>query len=191
MVTKTRRLAVRSRTKKVGAKKISTKNKSSVKKSSSTGYSDEKLIKNLIARDDILVDNFVGLQKAMVNVSVKFGELTDRIDKLLDIYQKAADVFVEKQIKEADKRIDLDKKVNTVMEQNRVLSRRRTPVPQRRLAPQMPRPPMAPAPTNPVSPPMTPTSTPNVETAPRSNQETIPPAPAPQDQTKPRPLPTI
>ena len=83
----------------VKKKKKKAVKKTTRKSSSSSSSSDAKLIKNLIARDEILVDNFVGLQKAMVSVSVRFNELTDRIDKLLDIYQKAADVFIQKQIK--------------------------------------------------------------------------------------------
>ena len=96
------------------------------KSAKSNGNLNSKLINGLIKRDELLVDNFVGLQKALVNVSVKFNDLSERIDKLLSIYQRAADVFIQKQINESDKRVELDRKVSNVIQQNKTLARRRT-----------------------------------------------------------------
>jgi hypothetical protein len=139
---------------------------------------EEKLIKSLIKRDEILVDNFVGLQKAMVNVSVKFNELTDRIDKLLDIYQKAADVFVQKQIREGDRRVELDRKVTNVMQQNKTLARRQVMM-------QGQRAPLPPTSNSPSAPQAMPAGTPSIASqAPAPNQS----PPVEDSSIKPRQL---
>jgi hypothetical protein len=173
--------------KKVAKRKTAKKKKSVSARSSSSGpVGEERLIRSLIARDEILVDNFVGLQKALVNVSVKFNELTERIDKLLDIYQRAADVFIQKQIKEGDRRVELDRKVGTVMQQNKQIARRQV------MMQQPPR--SGPSPTMPLPP--------GPSSAPQEQPPGIPsianqaPSPgvipqAPGDSTKPQPLPKL
>ncbi|MAG39980.1 hypothetical protein CMI41_03360 [Candidatus Pacearchaeota archaeon] len=159
-------------------KKKVTRKKTTRAKSSGT-VTEEKLIKSLIKRDEILVDNFVGLQKAMVNVSVKFNELTDRIDKLLDIYQKAADVFVQKQIREGDRRVELDRKVTNVMQQNKTLARRQVMM-------QGQRAPLPPTSNSPPAQQAMPTGTPSIASQAPSPVQS---PPVEDSSIKPRPLP--
>lgn len=45
-------------------------------------------------RDELLIENFVGLQHAMTNMSIKFGKLSDNISKLLQIFEESAKNFV-------------------------------------------------------------------------------------------------
>ena len=45
-------------------------------------------------REELLIENFVGLQHAMTNMSVKFGGLSDNISKLLEIFEESAKNFV-------------------------------------------------------------------------------------------------
>ncbi len=45
-------------------------------------------------REELLIENFVGLQHAMTNMSVKFGALSDNISKLLQIFEESAKNFV-------------------------------------------------------------------------------------------------
>ena len=45
-------------------------------------------------REELLIENFVGLQHAMTNMSVKFGSLSDNISKLLQIFEESAKNFV-------------------------------------------------------------------------------------------------
>ena len=59
-------------------KKSVDKNKSRIKK-----VSKEKKNKEL---EKVLIDNFVSLQKVMVNLSVKFDDLTNQISKLLELF---------------------------------------------------------------------------------------------------------
>jgi len=41
-------------------------------------------------REELLIENFVGLQHAMTNMSIKFGLLSDNISKLLQVFEEAA-----------------------------------------------------------------------------------------------------
>jgi len=45
-------------------------------------------------REELLIENFVGLQHAMTNMSIKFGALSDNISKLLQIFEESARNFV-------------------------------------------------------------------------------------------------
>ncbi len=45
-------------------------------------------------REELLIENFVGLQHAMTNMSIKFGALSDNISKLLSIFEESAKNFV-------------------------------------------------------------------------------------------------
>ena len=45
-------------------------------------------------REELLIENFVGLQHAMTNMSIKFGGLSDNISKLLQIFEESAKNFV-------------------------------------------------------------------------------------------------
>jgi hypothetical protein len=76
--------------------------------------------------DNILIDNFVSLQKVMVNLSAKFGELTNQISKLLQLFELSAKALAEKDF-------DMDKnnrenarileKLENVLEQNKTIAR--------------------------------------------------------------------
>lgn len=41
-------------------------------------------------REELLIENFVGLQHAMTNMSIKFGSLSDNISMLLQVFEEAA-----------------------------------------------------------------------------------------------------
>jgi hypothetical protein len=45
-------------------------------------------------REELLIENFVGLQHAMTNMSVKFGALSDNLSRLLQIFEESAKNFV-------------------------------------------------------------------------------------------------
>lgn len=119
-----------------------------------------------------LVQNFIALQKVMVNLSVKFDSLTTQISKLLDLFEISAKALAEKDYtKEKEVRDDkqIIAKIDNLSEQNKVLARGLTllhepsiqqrrpmvqpmqrPIPAPRLPrPQPPRPQPAPQPQNP------------------------------------------
>jgi hypothetical protein len=167
-------------------KKVTKKRVTKKKTVNSGTSSNAKLINSLIKRDELLVDNFVGLQKALVNVSVKFNDLSDRIDKLLSIYQRAADVFIQKQINESDKRVELDRKVSNVIQQNKTLARRHVMARQGSVPQNMPRP------TQPTPQKGSSQFAPSIfsgDSVPTPGK--IPPVPEPSNQMKPRALPKL
>ena len=45
-------------------------------------------------REELLIENFVGLQHAMTNMSIKFGSLSDNLTKLLQVFEEAAKNFI-------------------------------------------------------------------------------------------------
>ena len=75
----------------------------------------ESLI-SLEKRDSILVENFVGLQEAMTNLSLKFSELSQNLNNLLGVFEIAA-----KTLAESEKQVDrtLTSKLDALIEQNK------------------------------------------------------------------------
>ncbi len=71
-------------------------------------------------REELLIENFVGLQQAMTNLSIKFGGLSDNISKLLEIFEDAAKSFV-KDGKTDDK--EMLNKINALIDQNKTIAR--------------------------------------------------------------------
>lgn len=74
-------------------------------------------------REDLLIENFVGLQKAMTHLSIKFENLSDNISKLLHIFELSARDYLINKGKlnpEADK--DLLNKINSLLEQNKTIA---------------------------------------------------------------------
>ncbi len=71
-------------------------------------------------REELLVENFVGLQHAMTNLSIKFGALSDNITKLLGIFEEAAKNFVSGG-RSDDK--DLLSKIDSLLEQNKTIAK--------------------------------------------------------------------
>jgi ABC-type transporter Mla subunit MlaD len=88
-----------------------------------------KIIQNAIdktsKRDDLIIENFVGLQKAMTNLSMKFSELSQNISSLLGVFESAARTLAE-----SEKQVDrtLTTKLDALIEQNKSLSREITQV---------------------------------------------------------------
>ena len=109
-----------------------------------------------------LVENFIALQKVMVNLSIKFDTLSNKISKLLDLFEISAKSLAKKDFKMEKPDRDEQKviqKLDNLVEQNKIIARGLTlmhdkiggqerPVqrvmrapPPRGAPPQMPRPP--------------------------------------------------
>jgi len=71
-------------------------------------------------REELLIENFVGLQHAMTNLSVKFGSLSENITKLLQVFEEAAKNFISGG-KSDDK--DMLKKINSLLDQNKTIAK--------------------------------------------------------------------
>ena len=71
-------------------------------------------------REELLIENFVGLQHAMTNLSVKFGSLSDNITRLLQVFEEAAKSFVSGG-KLDDK--SMLKKIDSLLDQNKTIAK--------------------------------------------------------------------
>lgn len=81
-------------------------------------------VASLDARDKILVENFIGLQRAMTNLAVKFEDLSDNISKLLGIFEISAKDFLEnKGSSSMSVEKDLINKLNSLLEQNKAIAK--------------------------------------------------------------------
>lgn len=88
--------------------------------------SKKKSLKKLSAneREEILIENFIGLQKAMVNLSVKFENLSDNISKLLSVFEMSArDYMMNKGRVNPEKDREILSQLNALVDQQRSMSK--------------------------------------------------------------------
>jgi hypothetical protein len=107
-----------------GSRKMIVKEHAPVEADSGRRSSDEtkKRAKKMTAkeREELLIENFVGLQHAMTNMSIKFGALSDNISQLLRVFEEAAKNFISGG-KSSDK--DMLDKINSLLDQNKTIAR--------------------------------------------------------------------
>jgi len=73
-----------------------------------------------------LIENFIGLQKVMVNLSVKFDDLSNKISQLLELFEISAKALAEKDItieKTARDDTKIIQEIGNLSEQNKVIAR--------------------------------------------------------------------
>ena len=115
-------------------KKVVKKKKAVSKKKTTSKKKNKKkpVIKSpKISKDDaklgrVLIENFVGLQKVMVNLSVKFDDLSNKISKLLELFEISAKALAEKDLtveKTARDDTQIMKEMGNLSEQNKVIAR--------------------------------------------------------------------
>ncbi len=91
-------------------------------KANSTSSFDRPVKKKLTAaqREELLIENFVGLQHAMTNLSIRFEKLSDHLLKLLEVFEEAARNFSGGG-KEGDS--DLLNKIDSLLNQNKTIAK--------------------------------------------------------------------
>jgi hypothetical protein len=73
-------------------------------------------------REELLIENFVGLQHAMTNLSIKFEKLSDNMVNLLMVFEEAAKGFIKGGGgAEGDK--DMLNKIDSLLNQNKTIAR--------------------------------------------------------------------
>jgi len=72
-------------------------------------------------REQLLIENFVGLQKAMTNLSIKFEHMSENIIRLLNIFELSAKHYIQGGSKETD--TDLLNKIDSLLEQNKTIAK--------------------------------------------------------------------
>lgn len=103
-------------------KKDNDSKKTATKKHTSEIAEKESKEKKMNAqeREDLLIENFVGLQHAMTNMSIKFGELSNNISKLLQVFEESAKNFISGG-KSDDQ--DMLKKIDSLLNQNKTIAK--------------------------------------------------------------------
>lgn len=106
----------KSSSKKTSAKKTKTKKNGTTK----IKYESTKEIRF----ERALVDNFIGLQKVMVNLSTKFDNLSVQIAKLLELFEISAKALAKKEAESGDgKAEEISKKLDNLTEQAGLIGR--------------------------------------------------------------------
>ena len=103
-----------------------TKKKSVKKKTRKTAKKTTISSKSIeVKMQPVLVNNFVALQKVMVNLSTKLDNLTSQLSKLLDTFELSAKSLAKKDFKlEAGQdNKEVLKKLNDLSEQNKLLAK--------------------------------------------------------------------
>ena len=90
--------------------------------------SDKKKKITKAERDEMLIDNFINLQRVLTNLSVKFDDLSSNISKMLQLFEISAKSFAEKysgdtgvNISGSDK--EFLKKLDSLLDQNKTISK--------------------------------------------------------------------
>jgi hypothetical protein len=70
----------------------------------------------------LLVENFAGLQKAMTNLSIKFGALSDNISNLLKVFEESAKNYAQSGGKTEGNK-EMVKKLDSLIDQNKTIAK--------------------------------------------------------------------
>jgi hypothetical protein len=74
--------------------------------------------------EKILIENFVSLQKVMVNLSVKFDNLANQISRLLELFEKSARTLTEEDFSsEKNNNKKIMEKMDNLFEQNKTIAK--------------------------------------------------------------------
>ena len=85
-------------------KRITSRAKSTLRKKSKT--KTPVRVSREIKIDRALIDNFIALQKIMVNFSIKFDNLSNQISKLLELFEISAKSLARKDLEEGKENKD-------------------------------------------------------------------------------------
>ncbi|MFH1586062.1 MAG: hypothetical protein ABIB79_04800 [archaeon] len=102
-------------------KRKTTKKKSTSKKK--TAKSTVKRASHEAALERVLIENFVSLQKVMTNLSVRLDDLTDKMGKLLDVFEISAKALAKKDFQFGKDDLKILNKLDKLAEDNKVIAR--------------------------------------------------------------------
>ena len=98
------------------------------KKGAQKNSSEKKSIKTFseIRAEKVLIENFVALQKVMTTLSMNFDNLSNKISKLLELFELSAKTIAEKEYDIGKDKKDSErimKKIDGIYEQNKIIAR--------------------------------------------------------------------
>ena len=105
------------------AKKVA---KTTNKKKATKTLSKKLQIKTTHEIDKRLIDNFVTLQKVIVNMSLKMDGLTNQLSKLLDLFEISAKSLAQKEFEifgDNKETKEIREKIDNLFEQNKLIAR--------------------------------------------------------------------
>lgn len=103
-------------------KEKETKKSVKKKKKKTSSVSKAKMDLDSLKREKLLIENFIGFQKAMVNLSIKFENLSDNISRLLNVFELSAkDYMVNKGRTNQDLDREILSRINALLEQNKFI----------------------------------------------------------------------
>ena len=115
------------------AKKKSVKKKRAKKKTPTKSHTKEKTVirEKLVYpkasnTEKVLIENFVSLQKVMVNLSTKFDDLTKQISNLLKLFEVSAKSLAEKDVdleKSSKDTKSILEKMDNMFDQNKTIAK--------------------------------------------------------------------
>lgn len=73
-------------------------------------------------KEDLLIENFVGLQKVMTHLSLKFEALADNLSKLLEVLELSARNYLTREAPKDSSSSELAKQVNYLIDQNKAIA---------------------------------------------------------------------
>lgn len=73
-------------------------------------------------KEDLLIENFVGLQRAMTHLSIKFEGLSENLSKLLGILELSAKNYLTKEAPKDASSSELAKQVDYLIDQNKAIA---------------------------------------------------------------------
>lgn len=73
-------------------------------------------------KEDLLIENFVGLQKAMTHLSLRFETLSNNLSKLLGVLELSAREYLTKKLPGEEGSPEILKQVNYLIEQNKAIA---------------------------------------------------------------------
>ncbi len=95
-----------------------------MKKSIKEKDEEKPEIKKKLNKEDLLMQNFITLQKVLVNLSVKVDALTEQISKLLALFEISAKSFAQREGTSLDKGDkDFLEKLDQLIEQNKIIAK--------------------------------------------------------------------
>jgi len=107
--------------------------------------SDEKRVENKISSgyemkniDNTLVENFVSLQRVMTNLSLSLDGLSNRMSRLLDLFESSAKSLAEKDLEAERRNGDIMRKLDSLSEHNKVFAQGLTLLHEKTNPPEMP-----------------------------------------------------
>ncbi len=86
------------------------------------GYSEESKKRDV---EEILIENFVSLQKVLTNLSIKFDSLSNQISKLLQLFEISAKDLVENNNGKMDSadNSEVVERLDALLDQNKTIAK--------------------------------------------------------------------